>query len=305
MPANKNKSGLTEKEFLSRYDAGSYERPSVTVDTLIFTVANDKATDIRKLPQKELRLLLIKRADHPYLGQWALPGGFVKLNEDLESAAYRELAEETNISNIYMEQLFTWGDVERDPRTRVVSVSYLALVNSTLLDVKAGDDAEDARWFKVSCSTYSRNKQKTPSGYEVVEMRRLSLVNDEAGEITKLTAHIKISRLTEGNVTRVSREITHSSGIAFDHAKIAEYGIERLRNKIEWTDIAFSLMPPLFTLTELQQAYEVILDRKIHKGNFRRKISDMVIETTETRDHVGHRPSTLFRFNPNWAEENF
>lgn len=227
------------------------------------------------------------------------------MDEDLEAAVHRELAEETNISNIYMEQLFTWGDVGRDPRTRVISASYLALVDSTTLDVKAGDDAADARWFRVDCGTFSRNKIKTESGYEVEEMRKLSLTNEQNGEDIKLEADIKITRLNTGNITRVTREITQTSGIAFDHAKIIEYGIERLRNKIGWTDIAFSLMPPLFTLTELQQVYEVILNRKIHKGNFRRKIAGMVIESDKTQDNVGHRPSALFRFNPHWAEEVF
>ncbi len=278
-----------------------FERPSVTVDTLIFSVANSYEDDIRKLPPKELRLLMVKRADHPYIGMWALPGGFVRMNENLEAAAYRELEEETNISSIYMEQLFTWGDVGRDPRARVISVSYLALVDTSGLDVRAGDNAVEARWFKVICSTFSRNKVKTDAGYEVVEMRKLTLSNDG----TELTADIKITRLTEGNITRVTREITAASGIAFDHGKIIEYGIERLRNKIEWTDIAFSMMPLLFTLSELQQVYEVILDRKLNKGNFRRKIARMVRETDRIQQDVGHRPSALFRFNPNWAEEVF
>jgi len=110
-----NKQGLTEEEFLESYDASKYERPSVTVDMLIFTVTNEKKENYRKLPEKVLRLLMIKRADHPYIGQWALPGGFIKMDESLEEGALRELKEETNIDNIYMEQLYTWGDVNRDP----------------------------------------------------------------------------------------------------------------------------------------------------------------------------------------------
>ena len=127
-----NKQGLTEEEFLASYDASKYERPSVTVDMLIFTVTNEKKENYRKLPEKVLRLLMIKRADHPYIGQWALPGGFIKMDESLEEGALRELKEETNIDNIYMEQLYTWGDVNRDPRTRIISVSYMALVDSSV-----------------------------------------------------------------------------------------------------------------------------------------------------------------------------
>ena len=115
----KNKQGLTEEQFLARYDAGKYERPSVTVDMLIFTVTDEENQNYRKLPEKVLRLLLIKRGDHPYIGQWALPGGFVEMDESLDEAALRELQEETNIKNIYMEQLYTWGDIGRDPRTRL------------------------------------------------------------------------------------------------------------------------------------------------------------------------------------------
>jgi len=99
----------------------------------------------------------------------------------------------------------------------------------------------------------------------------------------------------------VERELIESNGIAFDHAKIIEYGIERLHNKIEYTDIAFNLMPELFTLTELQQVYEVILDTELLKANFRRKIAGKVIETDQYTRDVGHRPSKLFRFNPNWT----
>lgn len=119
-----NRQGLTEEQFLTTYDASKYERPSVTVDMLILTVTEEEKKNYRKLPEKVLKLLMIKRGDHPYMGQWALPGGFVQMNESLDEAAGRELKEETNIDDIYMEQLYTWGDVARDPRTRVISASY-------------------------------------------------------------------------------------------------------------------------------------------------------------------------------------
>ncbi|MCY9698358.1 NUDIX hydrolase, partial [Paenibacillus alginolyticus] len=145
----RDKQGLTEIEFLQKYDASMYERPSVTVDMLIFTVVDEEKESYRKLPKKSLKLLMVKRGVHPYIGQWALPGGFVTKDESLDEAALRELKTETNIDNVYMEQLYTWGDVNRDPRTRVISCSYMALVDSSSLEVMAGDDADDARWFSV------------------------------------------------------------------------------------------------------------------------------------------------------------
>ncbi|AEV67666.1 NUDIX hydrolase [Acetivibrio clariflavus] len=292
----RNKQGLTEEEFLKNYDAGKYERPSVTVDMLIFTVTNEERKSYRKLPEKALKLLMIKRGDHPYIGQWALPGGFVNINESLEEAARRELKEETNIDNIYMEQLYTWGDVGRDPRTRVISTSYMSLVDSETLNIKANDDADDAKWFTVSCKLYQEQKTVTQGGYILQRLFELKLSNEE----DNLSAIVKVVKTVENRITTVEREIVESHGIAFDHAKIIQYGIERLRNKIEYTDIAFNLMPELFTLTELQQVYEIILDTELLKANFRRKISGMVIETNEYTKDSGHRPSKLFRFNPNW-----
>ena len=291
----KNKNGLTEEQFLEQYDASHYERPSVTVDMLIFTVTEEEKQNYRKLPEKVLRLLMIKRADHPCIGQWALPGGFVNIDESLDEAAKRELKEETNIDNIYMEQLYTWGDVDRDRRTRIISTSYLSLVDCSTLDIKADDDADDARWFTVTCKMYNEQKTMTEKGYTLEKMIKLTLSNDEES----LSAIIKIVQTIEGKVTKIYREIVESNGIAFDHAKIIEYAIERLRTKIEYTDIAFNLMPELFTLTELQQVYEIILDTELLKANFRRKVKDMVIETNQFTKDAGHRPSKLFKFKAN------
>lgn len=293
-----NRQGLTEEQFLGSYEAGKYERPSVTVDMLIFTVTEEEKKNYRKLPEKVLKVLMIKRADHPYIGQWALPGGFVKMDESLDEAALRELKEETNIDDIYMEQLYTWGEVERDPRTRVISASYMSLVDGKVLDIKASDDADDAKWFTVSCKLYQEQKTVNENGYCVQQLIRLKLTSEEES----LNAMIKVTKIVEGKVTKFIREIVENDGIAFDHSKVIEYGIERLRNKIEYTDIAFNLMPELFTLTELQQVYEVILDTELLKANFRRKTADMVIETNEFTKDAGHRPSKLFKFNPNWLK---
>lgn len=291
-----NKQGLTEAQFLAAYEASEYARPSVTVDMLIFTVTEEEKKNYRKLPEKVFKLLMIKRGDHPYMGQWALPGGFVQMDESLDEAAERELKEETNIDGIYMEQLYTWGDVARDPRTRVISASYMSLVDSSTLVIKANDDADDAKWFTVSCKLYQEQKTVTEKGYI---LQRLFRLNFSSGEDV-FSSIIKTTRTVEGKVTKQESEVVESNGIAFDHAKIIGYGIDRLRNKIEYTDIAFNLMPELFTLTELQQVYEIILDKELLKANFRRKTADMVIETNEYAKDAGHRPPKLFKFNPNW-----
>lgn len=117
-----------------------------------------------------------------------------------------------------------------------------------------------------------------------------------------LTATIKTEKSVEGKVINTKSEIIESKGIAFDHAKVIANAIERLRNKIEYTDIVFNLMPELFTLTELQQVFEIILDTQLLKANFRRKISNMVAETNEYTKDEGHRPSKLYKFNPDWLQ---
>ncbi len=292
----RNKQGLTEEEFLKKYDASIYDRPSVTVDMLIFTVVSEEKDNYRKLAEKSLKLLMIKRGDHPCLGKWALPGGFVSTGESIEEAAQRELRTETNVDDVYMEQLYTWGDVARDPRTRVISCSYMALADSSSMSVKAGDDAADATWFNVRYHKFEEKKTILEKGFISEGLIKITLSNEDES----LEAVVKVIERSEGKSTVVERQIVHTEGIAFDHAKMIEYAIERLRNKIEYTDISFNLMPDLFTLSELQQVYEVILDKELLAAAFRRKIADMVIETNQFTKDAGHRPSKLYRYNPDW-----
>lgn len=124
-----DKNGLTEEEYLKNYRPGDYERPSVTVDMLIFAVDNR---------EESIRLLLIKRKNHPFLGCWALPGGFVEITESLRDAAARELEEETGVKGMYLEQLYTFGETGRDPRSRIISVAYMAVIDGSGLKVQAG-----------------------------------------------------------------------------------------------------------------------------------------------------------------------
>ncbi|WJQ83131.1 NUDIX hydrolase [Brevibacillus brevis] len=294
-----NKQGQTEQEYLEAYDVSQFERPSVTVDMLVFTVMDELEENYRKLSPKSLKILLVKRGEHPYIGQWALPGGFVTPGESLEEAARRELRTETNVDDIYLEQLYTWGDTGRDPRTWVISTSYMALVDSSSLQLQAGDDAEEAEWYRIEDRWLKETKTATIDGSITEKWLELRLVHERE----QLSATIKITKTVTGRTVRETREIVETNNLAFDHAKIIQYALERLRNKIEYTDIAFALMPELFTLSDLQQVYEVILGRELLAAAFRRKVADKVLETNQYRKHAGHRPSKYFRFNPEWMDQ--
>lgn len=295
----KNKDGLTEKEFLDQYKPGNYERPSNTVDMLLLTVDDKPVEDVRKLPEKELKILLIKRGDHPYIGCWAIPGGFVNIDEGIITAVHRELKEETNIDNVYLEQLYTWGDdVNRDPRTRVISISYMALVDKQSLKPQAGDDAEDVKWVSIKKDIISSDRQ----GEERVDTYELVLTSDD-GEVK--IGYLVTERYTKKGIL-MNKEISYAplcwseEELAFDHVKIIDTAIDRLKNKIEYTPIAFTLLSKRFTLTDLQRVYEVILNKKLLKANFRRKIAPMVVETEYTANSGGHRPAKYYTFNKNW-----
>lgn len=250
----RDQNGMTEAEFLKQYDPDRYEKPAVTVDMLIFTVNPEK--------DYSLELLLIERGGHPYLGKWALPGGFVEMDESLEEAAARELKEETDLSDIYMEQLFTFGDVGRDPRMRVISVAYMALVPKEKLHPVAGDDAAKVKWFTVG----------NEEGHLILQAEGVTL--------------------TEEN-------------LAFDHEKVIKTALQRLKNKVEYTDIAFELAGEEFTLTQLQSIYEAILGRELHKPNFRRSIADRVEKTGEKETMSSNRPSCLYRKKSGEWEHRF
>jgi 8-oxo-dGTP diphosphatase len=227
----------TEGELITRhYDVSKYERPSVTVDVLMMS-----------LRQRDLQILLIKRRSWPYEGMWAIPGGFINMDESLETAAKRELQEETGVQDVYLEQLYTFGDPGRDPRTRVITVVYFALLDSERLQVKAASDAADVGWFSV---------------YELPPL-------------------------------------------AFDHEQIIAYALNRLRGKLDYTTIAFNLLPEQFTLRELQRVYEIVLHKRLDKRNFRKKIlATGILEDSGAKKMEGtHRPARLYRFNPE-AEGN-
>ncbi len=291
-----NSRGMTEAEFLDNYDISQFDQPSVTVDILLLTISEIEEENYRKVPEKSLRVLLIKRKEHPFIGQWALPGGFIRMEEDLQSAAYRELREETGVDNAYLEQLYTYGDVKRDPRGRIISTAYMSLVNAAEVHMKAGSDAEETKWFEVKYNKIKEESEHTDKGYIYNQYIEIILKEKD----TVLKSIIKVSKIVEGRHIAYERSIESSEGISFDHGLIIQYGIERLRNKLEHSDMVFHMMPDLFTLTALQKTYEEILDKKLLKANFRRKVSKMVTETDFINTDGGHRPSKFFKFNTKW-----
>lgn len=211
------------------YDLSKFERPSVTVDVLIFTIKNER-----------LQILLVKRGIEPFKNSWALPGGFVRMNESLEEAAIRELSEETGVRSVYLEQLYTFGDPKRDPRTRVITVSYFALIPSEKIKLHSSTDVSDASWFLIS----------------------------------------------------------NLPGLAFDHKKIIQTGVTRLKNKAGYSNIGYGLLPEKFRLSELQKTYEAILGHPLDKRNFRKRMSSLgFLEATGQKEMEGaHRPAMLHRF---------
>lgn len=292
-----NKDGLTEEEFLRQYSPGNYERPSVTVDMLLFTVVDKVVEDIRKLNEKELRILLIKRKEHPYIGEWAIPGGFVNINESIEEAAHRELKEETNIDNIYMEQLATFGDVGRDPRMRVISTAYMALVPNKNLNPIAGDDAENIAWFTIKRGEITEREQGISFN--------LILENKEENILIsyKIIEKYSYSGVTKTKEVLYTVNKESNNEIAFDHVKIINMALDRLKNKVEYTSIAFNLVDEYFTMADIQSIYEILLNKKFHRMEFMRKTKKMLIETDKVNTDKGHRPAKYYKYNKDWTYE--
>lgn len=266
----------SEEEFLKSYNSNEYEKLSMTSDILIFSVSNEEVSNYRKTDKKKMSILLVKRENYPFKDKWCLPGGFVDINEDLDESPKRILKKETNLDNIYLEQLYTFGSVDRDPRMRVVSTAYLALIDKNRLN---NDITKNSSWFDIIDIDDTKDK--------------VNITLDNGNETINFTIK-KVLR--EQTTDRYSYYIEKNDKLAFDHAKVILSGIERLKNKIEYTDIVFNMMPDLFTLGELQQVYEVILGKKLLDPAFRRIISNKVEKTTKMKTGEGHRPSYLFMY---------
>jgi 8-oxo-dGTP diphosphatase len=195
-----------------------FGRANLAVDCVVFG-----------LDEEDLKIILIQRDLPPFKGKWAIPGGFVHISESLEEAAKRELKEETGVEDVFLEQLYTFGDVGRDPRERVVSVAYYALVNLRDHKIRAATDARNAAWFSVD----------------------------------------------------------DLPPLAFDHNRIVDNALRRLKGKVRYEPIGFELLP------------EKLLDQEIDKRNFRKKILAMGLlrELDEVQMDVAHRAARLYKFD--------
>ena len=266
----------SEEEFLKNYNSNDFEKLSVTTDILVFSVSNEKHDNYRKTDNKKMSILLVKRDNYPFKDKWCLPGGFVGYSEDLDEAPIRILKNETNLDDIYLEQLYTFGNVKRDPRMRVISTSYIALIDKNRLNENL---SENASWFDITLYEEKDNI--------------VSIILDNGN----VTISFEIEKvLREKTTDRYSFKLKKNNLLSFDHPLVILSGLERLKNKLEYTDIVFNMMPELFTLGELQQVYEIILGKKLLDPAFRRIISDKVEKTEKMKTGGGHRPSYLFRY---------
>ena len=285
---------MTENEFLKSYDMSKYERPSVAVDMVVFTIKDSQEDNYRKLPQKKLSVLMIKRGNYPFKDRWALAGGFVMKGESTEQSAKRELFEETGVENIYLEQLYTFSEPQRDPRGWIMSCSYMALVDFQKLNAHAGDDAKEVNWFNVDYDL-EHEVESVSDGVKTVERYYTLTLQSNDGVSLKSKVCYKTHITINGSW---SEFVELDSDLAFDHAKIISYAIERLRNKLEYTTIAFNLLPSTFTFTDLQMVHETILGKKLLSANFRRKMKKYVTSADEISSQTaGHRPAKLMKRN--------
>lgn len=208
----------------------NFFKSAFTVDNVIFG-----------FDEGDLKVLLIKRGEAPHKGMWALPGYFVYSDEDLDSAAARVLKELTGLSKVYLEQVKTFGAVNRHSFGRVITVAYFSLLKISDYSLQAASIAQKAQWHSVA----------------------------------------------------------KGKDLAFDHNEILEACFQRLKWLVRVRPVGFELLPPKFTLTELQHLYEAILETDLDKRNFRKKILSMnlLVDLDETQEGVAHRPAKLYRFD--------
>jgi 8-oxo-dGTP diphosphatase len=239
---------MTESEFLAGYDPAAFERPALAVDLVLLGLRAGRLT-----------ALLAERRQHPHAGRWALPGGFVGIAETLDAAAERVLREKAGIAWARLEQLYTFGALDRDPRMRIVSVAYLALLPEPAF-AAALDSGKG--------------------------LAAATLAVPWAGE-----AGGPVSALSERGEPRA---------LAFDHADILALAVLRLRGKLDYSDVAFALLPEHFTLRQLQDVHAAILGTPLNKPAFRRRMLDRGwLEPTGAREAgTAFRPAELYRFRP-------
>ena len=254
----------SEKDFLSNYNPSNYDRPSIAVDVLVFTTNKDT-----------LQIALVRRNEHPYAGQWSLPGTFIGIKETADVAAQRCLKEKTGMSDVSIEQLYTFSEVDRDPRMRIITVGYIAMVPGEKLLYQEGSERGKAMLFDVI---------RTENGY-----------------------YLK-ANTPEGPLKIEENEL------AFDHGNMIRTAIERMEGKIDYTEIGFRFLnhPDRFTLTELRYIYDAVKGVKSDIGNFRRFIKNRyiitgkVVNNRDDRKEMEHagRPASTYCYLGIYRNQN-
>ena len=244
---------MSEAEFLATYDPTAFPNVAITVDMVLLAVVDG-----------HLCAVLQQRGEHPAKGKWALPGGFVGATESLDQAAIRVLAAKAHIEGVWLEQLYSFGDPDRDPRMRIITVAYLSLLTADQL--AAAFAAQDPAIALCPLS--------------------IGWAGEEGGPVDALDS--------------AGEPLT----LAFDHGDILGHAVKRLRGKINYAPIAFSLLPPRFTLRALQEVHEAILGRTMAKPAFRRRMLDQDwIEATGTFEQgSAFRPAELYQLKPSKGE---
>lgn len=283
-----------EAKFLAEYDVTQYERPSVTVDILVFKFACRDGWGSKC----SLQILLIKRKRPPFQDYWALPGGFVEMDESLRAAAKRELFEETGLQPDYFEQVHTYGAPGRDPRSRVISTAYLSIAERAA-HVQAGDDAGEAVWFDLDCCQGKKENQKENGNYACQWDKHLTCKSGA----TILSALIKVKKTVVGNQVNISREIAGNSGLAFDHAQIIDDGLSMLRDKVEATDLLFKMLPQYFTLADLHNAFAVVTGQTLSEESVDLKWAKRILEAEQDAGQGEQLPERQYTYNPLWQEQ--
>lgn len=224
-----NEEGKSLETFLMEYDPNRYQNPSVTADILVFQKP-EKDSDL----EHGLKLLLIQRKNHPCIGWWALPGGFVEIQEDIDKAAARELLEETGLCGIPMEQIYTFGKQDRDPRTRIVTVAYLAFLEGNQ-NLVAGDDAAEAEWFSVKIEKVSEDFFEADNITSKHKRKRVRYhIAAACGKNDNRRAEATVDYVTNVDTLLLQEdyEVINSNGIAFDHPAFILRGYQLLKKRM-------------------------------------------------------------------------
>ncbi|MDE6241958.1 MAG: nicotinate (nicotinamide) nucleotide adenylyltransferase [Anaeroplasmataceae bacterium] len=263
----------SDEEFLKNYNSDDYEKMSITTDITLFSISDIETQNYRKKNGKSFSILLVERESAPFMNRYCIPGGFLSLDEKLLDSAKRILFTEANIDDVYLNQFHTFSDIDRDIRGRVLSVSFLGLIDKTKI---VGDLKAKASFFDL---TLSQNQ-------DIVTIEFKNAFKEFS---------CKVKRTIDSYGIISYREIENEY-LAFDHLKVIATALEYLKTQIQTHDIVYHMLPKEFTLKELQLVYESILGKKLIDSVFRRTIKDKVSPTDKFKNDGGHRPSRLYSY---------